>query len=146
MESKGSRNNSRPSSGHLAKGNDVSNSEEGVFDSQAKTRPGIADREGKLTFNVDSKSNLLQLAERKYAADSFDIAEEKQRILEIQQELDAEEEFERLRGMPAVVKPCVAQSNHARQFVRGFQVYVYLELVCFNTTYLTFCVRSTESP
>lgn len=139
MESKGSRNNSRPTSGHAVKGIDLSNSEDGTFDAQAKTRPaGIADREGKLTFNripdVDSKSNLPLLAEGKYAADSFDLVEEKQRILEIQQELEAEEEFERLKEMPAVVKPCVAQSSHARLFVRGFQMYGYSSSHSFVTT------------
>jgi hypothetical protein len=54
--------------------------------------------------------------------EDLDVAEEKLRILEIQQELEAEEEFERLKNQPAVVEPKVARTLFAKNFVRGFHM------------------------
>lgn len=69
----------------------------------------------------DSKAALLP-AESKLSSESFDVAEEKARILEIQQEIEAEAEFERLKSAPVVSTPCVAKSPLAKEFVRGFQM------------------------
>ncbi len=54
--------------------------------------------------------------------DSFDLAEEKARILEIQQDIEADEEFERLKTAPQKVEPTVGKSKFARNFVRGFKM------------------------
>eukprot|EP01039_Chlorochromonas_danica_P007143 gene7143-7896_t len=73
----------------------------------------------------DSKLYLqstTEAAPSKYASASFDVAEEKARIIEIQQELEAEEEFERLKSTPTVSVPCVAKSTMAKEFVRGFSI------------------------
>lgn len=62
-------------------------------------------------------------AQAKHAAsDSFDFAEEKERIAEIQQDIEADEEFEQLKNKPVVVEPSVARTILARNFVRGFQM------------------------
>lgn len=86
-------------------------------------------REGMKIVDVaprsDSKlylSSTTEAAPSKYASASFDVAEEKARIIEIQQELEAEEEFERLKSTPTVSVPCVAKSTLAKEFVRGFSM------------------------
>jgi hypothetical protein len=70
----------------------------------------------------DSKSYTSSGAAAKSSGGYFDVAEEKERILEIQQELEVEEEFERLKSAPIISIPCVAKTSTAKEFVRGFKM------------------------
>ncbi len=63
-------------------------------------------------------------AKRTGTDDEIDAAEEKLRVLEIQQEIEADEEFERLKNQPAVVEPKIARTLFAKNFVRGFHMQV----------------------
>lgn len=58
----------------------------------------------------------------KVSSDPFDLADEKRRISEIQQDIEADEEFEQLKNKPTETFPAIAQSPHARKFVNGFQM------------------------
>lgn len=50
------------------------------------------------------------------------VADYKKSPLELQQEAEAEEEFEKCRNAPIVPVPCVGDNGIAREFVRGFQM------------------------
>ena len=52
----------------------------------------------------------------------FDRSEEKDRIGEIQQDIEADIEFEALKLTPTTVAPKVAASKFARNFVKGFKM------------------------
>eukprot|EP01040_Poterioochromonas_malhamensis_P009413 gene9411-10221_t len=53
---------------------------------------------------------------------STSFAEEKQKLIEIQQDIEADEEFEALKKAPKIVNPIVGQSALARRFVSGFRI------------------------
>lgn len=59
-------------------------------------------------------------AAAKHTASSF--AEEKQKLIEIQQDIEADEEFEALKMAPKVVNPIIGQSLFAKRFVSGFRM------------------------
>ena len=54
--------------------------------------------------------------------DRLNRSEEKARIGEIQQDIEADDEFESLKLTPTLVVPKVAASKFARNFVRGFKM------------------------
>jgi hypothetical protein len=82
-----------------------------------KSRPG--------TSPTSKKAVPVDEAQAKHAADTMDFAEEKARIIEIQQDIEADEEFEQLKVAPTVVEPKIARTLFARSFVRGFRMYVF---------------------
>jgi len=49
-------------------------------------------------------------------------AEEKEALDEIQEVIEADEEFEKMKNTPTVVEPAIAKSLFARRFVRGFRM------------------------
>lgn len=51
------------------------------------------------------------------------LAEEKARIIDIQQDIEADQEFESLKLMPVKVVPAIASSLAAKKFVDGFRMY-----------------------
>jgi hypothetical protein len=53
---------------------------------------------------------------------SRNFAEEKQKLVEIQQDIEADEEFERLKSAPTVIAPSIGQSTFAQRFVKGFRM------------------------
>lgn len=53
---------------------------------------------------------------------SRNFAEEKQKLVEIQQDIEADEEFERLKSAPTVVAPSIGQTTFAQRFVKGFRM------------------------
>jgi hypothetical protein len=127
-------NNSRQSSGNRLSQDklDIENNNEHdwaqeKFSGEHKSREGKSIDQlsiGKPSSISDSKPRpYCGIAASKVSSDSFDVAEEKARLLEIQQELEVEEEFERLKIAPAVPVSCVAKSATAREFVRGFNMY-----------------------
>jgi len=57
--------------------------------------------------------------------------DEKSILDEIQQDIEADEEFERLKNKLVVPVPEVGRSALARNFVRGFRMYVVFFLILF---------------
>jgi hypothetical protein len=58
------------------------------------------------------------------AASSNRRLEEKRALSEIQQDIAVDDEFESLKLKPTLVAPAVAASKFARNFVKGFKLYV----------------------
>lgn len=54
--------------------------------------------------------------------DAFDRSQEKEVLREIQQDLEADDEFEELKNQPTVVAPAIAPTKFAKNFVRGFRM------------------------
>jgi hypothetical protein len=80
----------------------------------AKTsRPGSASYAAKKEVSPSGESQ---------AKHSHSIAEEKQRLIEIQQEIEADEEFEKLKKSPTIVVPSVGKSFAAQNFSKGFRM------------------------
>lgn len=50
------------------------------------------------------------------------LAEEKEALNEIQEVIEADDEFEKLKNTPKIVTPQVAKTTYARRFVRGFKM------------------------
>ena len=51
-----------------------------------------------------------------------DFSQEKAVLREIEQDMEADDEFERLKNTPAKVAPAVAPTKFARNFVSGFRM------------------------
>jgi len=49
-------------------------------------------------------------------------ADEKQALIEIQEVIEADEEFEKMKNTPTTTQPKIAKSPFARRFVRGFTI------------------------
>lgn len=73
---------------------------------------------------MSPKKETPSSSQSKYteADNRFDFAEEKSRLIEIQQDIEADEEFERLKNAPTVSVPAVARSKFAHNFVEGFKI------------------------
>lgn len=54
--------------------------------------------------------------------DAFDRSQEKEVLREIQQDMEADDEFEELKNTPTVVAPAIAPTKFAKNFVRGFRM------------------------
>lgn len=54
---------------------------------------------------------------------SFDNSQAKGALREIEEDLDADDEFEALKRAPTVVAPVIAPTKYARNFVAGFKMY-----------------------
>lgn len=84
--------------------------------------------QSKSTYLAESKdvvvSKLIQSASLRARGDSSDA---KARDIELEQDLEADEEFERMKLAPVVVVPTVAATQTAKNFVNGFKMFV----ICF---------------
>lgn len=92
----------------------------------------------------DEKLNLR--AEDKSSTDtdakgSFDGSQSKAAIREIEEDMEADDEFEQLKRAPTVVVPAVAPTKYARNFVAGFKMSVsHAESLKQTKFYFYFCI------
>jgi hypothetical protein len=56
------------------------------------------------------------------AKGTFALSQEKEALREVEEELEADDEFERLKRTPEVVVPVIAPTKYARNFVAGFRM------------------------
>ena len=81
------------------------------------------DPQSKSTYMAESKdvvvSKLTRSASSRARGDSSDA---KARDLELEQDMEADEEFERMKLAPVVVVPAVAPTQVAKNFVNGFKM------------------------
>ncbi len=54
--------------------------------------------------------------------DAFDRSQEKEVLREIQQDIEADDEYEELKNAPTIVEPAIAPTKFAKSFVRGFRM------------------------
>ncbi len=98
-------------------------SQEKIPTSSAINDHTIADSKsvGLTSLSAGSKASSATSSAKATPIDA-DFKTEKRALEEIQQDLEADEEFERLKHKPVVPTPEVGRSNLARNFVRGFRM------------------------
>lgn len=69
---------------------------------------------------------------------ALDFHDEKAILDEIQQDIEADEEFESLKRTPTVPMPKIAQTMLARNFVKGFKMSVHLLPPCILSIYSSY--------
>jgi hypothetical protein len=76
-------------------------------------------------FSADSKNGRGSRTGEKEVVEvkeRMEFKDEKTALMEIQEELDADEEFERLKNQPTIPISQIARTPFARDFVRGFSM------------------------
>jgi hypothetical protein len=69
----------------------------------------------KATYNAEDKGTSD-------AKGTFAMSQEKGALRDVEEDLEADDEFERMKRTPAVVVPVIAPTKYARNFVAGFQM------------------------
>jgi hypothetical protein len=80
------------------------------------------DSQSKSSYMAESKDVVVSKLTSASSRARGDSSDAKARDLELEQDMEADEEFERMKAAPVVVVPAVASTQVAKNFVNGFKM------------------------
>jgi len=74
------------------------------------------------SYGHDAKGSAIAEHKGVHMIPGVDFSQEKAILREIEQDMEADDEFERLKNTPTEVVPAVAPTKFAKNFVNGFKM------------------------
>ena len=83
---------------------------------------GTSGSDAKQSRAAESKTTSSSSSGSESKGGLFDRSQEKAALIEIQEDMEADDEFEQLKRAPTSVAPTIAPTKYARNFVAGFKM------------------------